>query len=115
MFLLAFGYQKPKHHKTQPDSLVILVRTGQNSGRISLSVAESVAFWIRRDEWSTNPQNETISDAQVIKSVYAGGANGTEVILYTLVGYAHLWPSTSTKPIRATDIIWDFFASHPKQ
>jgi len=74
-----------------------------------LSVAESVAFWVRCDGCSENPQNETSSDGKVIKSVYTGGTNGTEVVLYTLVDGTHIWPTI------ATDIIWDFFESHPKQ
>jgi len=53
-----------------------------------------------------------MSDGNVIKSVYADGADGTEVVLYTLIGVGHDWPTT---PITATDIIWDFFAGHPKQ
>jgi len=78
----------------------------------TLSVAESVAFWVRFDGCATIPQNETSSDGNVTKSVYPGGKNGTEVVLYTLVGRGHDWP---TYLIKATDIIWDFFKSHPKQ
>jgi polyhydroxybutyrate depolymerase len=80
-----------------------------------LSVAESIAFWVRNDECSLNPQNETSSNGQVIKSVYAGGAKGTEVVLYTLIDVSHVWPISPTYYIMATDIIWGFFESHPKQ
>jgi polyhydroxybutyrate depolymerase len=77
-----------------------------------LSVAKSVIFWVRHDGCSITSQNETSSDGKVVKSTYTGGINGTEVILYTIVDGTHAWPTT---PITATDIIWDFFASHPKQ
>jgi polyhydroxybutyrate depolymerase len=101
---------------SQPVSVIVFHGTADTSvlyeGDGFLSVAESVAFWVRHDECSANPQNETSSNGQVIKSVYTGGTNGTEVVLYTIVNLAHDWPAT---PIMATDIIWDFFASHPKQ
>ena len=83
--------------------------------RVDLSVAEAVAFWVRCDGCSINPLNETSSDGKVIKSVYSGGNNGTEVVLYTLVGWVHDWPRQSLGVIEATDIMWDFFESHPKQ
>jgi polyhydroxybutyrate depolymerase len=78
-------------------------------GNTPLSVAKSVAFWVSHDGCSANPQNETSSDGNTIKSVYTGGTNSTEVVLYTLVGGTHEWPAT------ATEIIWDFFVNHPKQ
>ena len=101
---------------SQPVSVIVFHGTADTSvlyeGDGFLSVAESVAFWVRHDGCSMNPQNETSSNGQVIKSVYSGGTNGTEVVLYTIVDLAHDWPTT---PIKATDIIWDFFLSHPKQ
>jgi len=101
---------------SQPVSVIVFHGTGDTSvlyeGDGFLSVAESVAFWVRHNGCSINPQNETSFDGQVIKSVYSGGTNGTEVVLYTIVNLAHDWPTT---PIKATDIIWDFFISHPKQ
>jgi polyhydroxybutyrate depolymerase len=100
---------------SQPVSVIVFHGTADTSvlyeGDGFLSVAESVAFWVRHDGCFINPQNETISNGQVIKSVYSGGTNGTEVVLYTIVNLAHDWPTT---PINATDIIWDFFISHPK-
>jgi polyhydroxybutyrate depolymerase len=80
----------------------------------TLSVAESIAFWVRCDGCSPTPQNETSSDGKVTKTVYTGGKNGTEVVSYTLVNVGHVWPA-SPPYIAATDIIWDFFKSHPKQ
>ncbi len=80
-----------------------------SNGLFSLSVAESVSFWVSCDGCSVFPQTETSSDGNTVVDIYAGGRNGTEVVLYTLVGFGHNWPET------ATDIIWDFFVSHPKQ
>jgi polyhydroxybutyrate depolymerase len=96
---------------TQEVSVIVFHGTSDGSvpygGGSYISVAESVAFWVRCDGCSTNPVNET--SGSLIKSVYAGGRNGTEVVLYTVVGGGHEWPVT------ATDTIWDFFGSHPKQ
>ena len=101
---------------SEPVSVLVFHGTADTSvpyeGDGFLSVAESVAFWVGHDGCSASPQNETMSDGNVIKSVYADGADGTEVVLYTLIGVGHDWPTT---PITATDIIWDFFAGHPKQ
>lgn len=104
---------------SQPVSVIIFHGTADASipyqgiiastNRYYVSVADSVAFWVRCDGCSTNPLNETSSDGSVIKSTYSNGTNGTEVVLYTLVGWSHAWPLT------ATDLIWDFFESHPKQ
>ena len=104
---------------SQPVSVIVFHGTADTSvpyeGDGFLSVAESVAFWVKCDGCSTIPQNETMSDRNVIISIYTGGANSTEVVLYTLVGLDHSWPRQTIGVIEATDIIWDFFASHPKQ
>jgi polyhydroxybutyrate depolymerase len=77
-----------------------------------ISVTNSVIFWVRHDGCGMTPENETISYGKVIKIIYTGGINGTEVVLYTIIDGTHTWPIT---PISATDIIWDFFTSHPKK
>jgi polyhydroxybutyrate depolymerase len=101
---------------SQPVSVIVFHGTADTSvpynGDGVLSVAESVAFWVEHDRCSTNAQNETSSDGRVIRNVYTGGTNGTEVVLYTVVGLGHDWP---TYYIAATDIIWDFFKDHPKE
>lgn len=49
---------------------------------------------------------------------------GTSVALYTIIGGGHAWPGGQrgsrfgdrpTQQISATDILWEFFAAHPKQ
>jgi len=80
-----------------------------SNGLFSLSVAESTSFWVNHDGCAKTPQTEISPDGNTVKDVYSGGKNGTEVVLYTLVGFGHNWPAI------ATDVIWDFFVSHPKQ
>jgi polyhydroxybutyrate depolymerase len=43
-------------------------------------------------------------------TTYNGGLNGTEVVLYTINGGGHGWPSE----IPTNDLIWRFFEQHPR-
>ena len=101
---------------SEPVSVLVFHGTADTSvpynGDGFLSVAESVALWVECDGCYVSPLNETMADGNVVKSVYSGGDNNTEVILYTIIGLGHDWPTT---PISATDVIWEFFATHPKQ
>ncbi len=58
-------------------------------------------------------------------TTYAPCAQGTEVILYTIEGGGHAWPGGTqylpriligpvSRDIDATQVIWQFFASHPR-
>ena len=120
---------------SQPVSVIIFHGTGdsvvpyegglstdpQSNGMVFLSVTDSVAFWVKADGCSKEPQTEKSIDGNLIKDVYSGGAKNTDVVLYTLVGWIHAWPKQPLTNvfhlggINATDIIWDFFQSHPKQ
>ncbi|MEM2888754.1 MAG: PHB depolymerase family esterase [Candidatus Bathyarchaeia archaeon] len=101
---------------TQPISVLVIHGTSDNSVRYEgdgfLSVAESVSFWVQHNGCVSVPHNETLFEGNVVISVYGGGMNGTEVVLYKLINVGHVWPNT---PISATDVIWDFFENHPKQ
>jgi polyhydroxybutyrate depolymerase len=90
--------------------------------RIDLSVNDSILFWVNADNCSSNPLMENIA-SNVTRKTYVGGSNGTEVVLYTIIGGGHAWPGGEkaslsgdepTQEISATDVIWEFFKSHPK-
>ena len=120
---------------SQPVSVIIFHGTGdtvvpyegglstnqQSYGMVFLSVADAVAFWGKADGCSKDPKIEKSANGNVVKDAYTGGAKNTEVVLYTLVGWTHGWPKQpltnvfNLGGINATDIIWDFFSSHPKQ
>jgi len=100
---------------SQPVSVIVLMGTGDPNyyganasvfGFSSLSVHDSVTFWVDHDGCSKTAQNTT---GNPVKSVYSNGLKGTEVVLYTFIGGDHEWPSN------AADVIWDFFKSHPKR
>lgn len=87
--------------------------------RVDLSVSDAVNFWVVADKCSMFAQIETSSGGQVVKEVHSGGDNGTEVVLYTIVDGGHAWPGVTTadapsRRVPATDLIWEFFAAHPK-
>ena len=87
------------------------------------SVKESIDFWLNVDQCDPTPQTETFSDIQ--HDTYSNCADGIAVELYTIIGGKHAWPGTDgpgwaggdqpTQTISATDLIWEFFAAHPKQ
>jgi polyhydroxybutyrate depolymerase len=88
-------------------------------------VNHSIQFWIENNNCDTIPIiNESGSIAEYI---YSNGLDGSEVILYKTVGGDHWWPGNgfndipdaswlidTIQEIDATDLIWDFFKSHPK-
>ena len=86
------------------------------------SVKDSIDFWLNFDGCPAAPQTETFADIQ--NDIYASCANGTAVELYTILGGRHAWPGSDgpgwpggdlpTQSISATDLIWEFFAAHPK-
>jgi polyhydroxybutyrate depolymerase len=72
-------------------------------------------------------QEPSSSDEQggVTKIVYGPGQNGTEVVFYTIADAGHSYPGgrellserivgKPTDKLNATDVIWDFFQSHPQ-
>src|SRR5258706_5854499 len=86
------------------------------------SVQDSLRFWLDYDRCPSTPRNDDFADVQ--HSAYTGCAQGSAVELYTIVGGAHAWPGSSgpgrvggdqpTTSISATQLIWEFFAAHPK-
>ncbi len=86
------------------------------------SVPNSIEFWISADECSAEAQVESFADIR--HEAWTGCAGSTAVELYTVVGGGHSWPggqgglvgsAQPTMTISASQLIWDFFAVHPKQ
>jgi polyhydroxybutyrate depolymerase len=96
-----------------PDSLVDVPFT---------SVKDSIDFWLNVDQCDRTAHTESFEDIQ--HDVYSNCAYETAVELYTVVDGKHAWPGGNgpawpggdepTHSISATEIIWDFFAAHPK-
>jgi polyhydroxybutyrate depolymerase len=90
--------------------------------RIDKPVSYAVDFWVDVNGCSREVKKET--SGNIIKETYSGGKNGTAVVLYTIVGGKHAWPGgkagwlggdTPIQEISATNLMWDFFASHHKE
>jgi polyhydroxybutyrate depolymerase len=73
---------------------------GGLGGNVTYSVNETIAFWCDIDgiNMTTPGPVETVwgpsdSDGTVVhRYVYSGGTNGTQVILFKIVGGGHMWP-----------------------
>ena len=99
-------------------------KAGVERGRIDLSVAEAVKFWVKADGCSATPKKEELNNGNVIKETYTSDA-GADVILYSIVDGAHAWPggrklrlkaaADASPSISATDLAWDFFAHHSRK
>jgi polyhydroxybutyrate depolymerase len=83
--------------------------------RTDTPVSSTVAFWVKQDGCSTTPKHEETT--QLLVDTYSDCKDGTGVALYTILGGHHMWPGTrlSHNDVPATDIMWSFFAAHPKR
>lgn len=84
------------------------------SHRSDNSVAGAISFWIKRDGCSSTPKHS--ESTEVHTDFYSGCQDGTAVALYAIQGGHHMWPGLriSGNHVPASDIMWQFFASHPK-
>jgi len=82
--------------------------------RTDNSVAGAVNFWVKRDVCEANPTHEETPEVHTDK--YSHCQDGTAVVLYAIQGGHHMWPGHpfSNNNVPATDLIWSFFAAHPK-
>jgi polyhydroxybutyrate depolymerase len=103
-------------------------------GQAYASQEQSFNYWSAANRCSTTDTAAPLCDAQGVTSVAEKGASGcaqgTEVKFYKLLGGQHDWytfpmnaPGSSPfnpdfdarSGITTDDIVWNFFASHPKQ
>ena len=95
--------------------------SGWNGEWYFFSVNESVSFWVEHNQCDSTPKIEISESGNIIKKTYANGSGGSEVVVYTVVDGVHGWFGAPDLPykypceISATDLIWEFFESHPKQ
>lgn len=131
------GELYPHCSPSSPVSVVVMDGTGDPSivwegGQVraekTLSVYDTVLFWVHHNGCSESPQVTVLEDRDpddgttVQMDVYKG-EHGTEVILYTIEGGGHTWPGSPQSPydvggtsydISASEVIWQFFRAHPK-
>jgi polyhydroxybutyrate depolymerase len=85
------------------------------------SVPETIGFWTAFDRCASPPQ--TVSTGDVRHDTWGDCADSAAVELYTIAGGGHAWPGGQkgepladqpTASISASELIWQFFAAHPK-
>ena len=77
-----------------------------------LPVADATAFWVRNNGCGSEARKETLAGGAATRETYTGGKEGTEVVLITSTRGGHEWPKA--EGVQATDLMWEFFANHPK-
>ena len=91
------------------------------------SLDHTISSWIDANGCDSTPDRTDMPDEsedgmQVERYTYGGGREGSEIVLYKIIGGGHTWPGRqfltgvlgpSTMDISANDIIWDFFVKHP--
>jgi polyhydroxybutyrate depolymerase len=88
----------------------------------------SIQFWVEKNSCNSEPEIYESDTGNIIRYIYSDGVDGSEVILYKSINGTHCWPGNDyddsssapwlidrIKEISATDLIWEFFESHPKQ
>ncbi len=98
----------------------------RKSGRV-LSAPATADFWVNANGCcaaaviETLPNIDLTDRTRVVRSHWGGGRASSEVLLYTVVGGGHTWPSggarsrgfgRTNRDIDATRAIWDFFRKH---
>ncbi len=89
-------------------------------------VEDSIQTWVKLNACDEKPKTDTLSEdgdeMKVTRLTYAGGKNGSEVVLVVIEEGGHTWPGQqppvgfmgkSTKNISANEMIWEFFQRHP--
>lgn len=92
------------------------------SGVRFTSVDETIAFWVRQNGCALEPK--VTQTGNIRQSIYRSQLDpNVTVQLITVVGGGHAWPGgepawrggdVPTREINASEILWDFFAVHPK-
>ena len=82
--------------------------------RTDTSVADAVAFWVKQDGCAPTPRHEESKEVHI--DTYSGCKAGAGVALYAIQGGRHMWPGTAISGVQlpATEVMWKFFAAHPK-
>lgn len=97
----------------------------------TLSVADTVAYWVEHNGCRASPVVTWLPDTapddgtRVREEAYNGGREGTEVILYAVEGGGHTWPGgiqyeaeavigRVCRDIDGSEVIWQFFKAHQR-
>jgi polyhydroxybutyrate depolymerase len=86
---------------------------------LMLPVREWAANWAARNGCEAKPK-VTYQKGEATGETWGNCRENSDVTLYTIEGKGHSWPGSTmpafitTKDVNATDVMWEFFAAHPK-
>jgi len=96
-----------------------------------VSVRKVIDFWSAKDRCKRQitidlPDRDLADGTTTRRDRYVQCAAGTEVVLYTLIGGGHTLPGgrqylpkrligNTSRDIDGSQVIWEFFAAHPKE
>jgi polyhydroxybutyrate depolymerase len=100
-----------------------LVSLDRRHAREDRPVSFAVGFWARHDRCKDNPARKR--HGHVIHDTY-DCPDGAGVELYAIEGQGHAWPGgmkglrsgnvdEPSREVDATNLMWEFFAAHPRQ
>lgn len=75
---------------------------------------ESAALFAKHNGCGDVERTE-LNKGKVHLDRWKDGAGGTEVAFYSIEGFGHGWPQGGRKSVEATELIWEFFAAHPRK
>lgn len=95
---------------------------------VHTSVKATLDAWIRVNGANTTPKEEQLPDKKddgttVVRFTYGSASDYESVVLCKIIGGGHTWPGRSrlekmlgpaTEDISANEIMWKFFADHPR-
>jgi polyhydroxybutyrate depolymerase len=98
----------------------------------TIPVREAAAAWGRADACKGDPVVEDVPDrdpgdgARATRTTWSGGAEGSEVVLYTIEGGGHTWPGGAQylprvviggtcRDFQAEEVMWEFFVRHRRR
>ncbi len=89
--------------------------------RIDQPVSAAVDFWTAHNGCTAEPT--TTESGSIVTDTYTDCSTGAEVTLVTIEGGGHAWPGGKrgsrqgdepTQEINASEVMWEFFAAHPR-
>ncbi|MDO4899569.1 PHB depolymerase family esterase [Actinomyces sp.] len=96
---------------------------GNDDPRWGYKVEAAASGWAQLNGCAAEPTTEKVGD-HVSLTRYGSCEGGAEVALYTVDAGGHTWPGTGvdlsalgtiTQEIKASQLMWEFFAAHPRQ
>ncbi|MBI5653073.1 MAG: polyhydroxybutyrate depolymerase, partial [Chloroflexi bacterium] len=127
-----YGECKPAHqvaviafHGTADQHVLynggVPLKQADSHPREDKSVAFAMSFWVKQNQCNAPAQKS--ERGKVIVEAYTNCRSNADVTLYTLKDFGHAWPQGAKgtawaddprAEIAATNVMWEFFKTHPK-